>query len=256
MKSLMIAGVATLALATLPAAGNAQMQGGTSQPGTTMTAEQQRAYDALSAEDRAVYDRMPAEQQRYFMTLNAQQRQAWFLLDDDQRMRIYNMDATQRAAAWTSIMEQVNAANAGAAGTMQQGTAGTTMGNTMTNPGSTSTGTTAAGSTMTNTMANPASTTTGAARTTGSTMTGSTASGTSMNNATTGGATSGNIRFQSSTVVQPIADNRPSTSGEVPVCDRNRTDSCINPWEAGRRGANVNRPLDTFPEARATAPRQ
>lgn len=190
MKSLMIASAAALAFATVPAAAGAQMQNNMSQPNAPMTAEQQRMYDALEADERMVYDRLPREQQQYYMTLNPQQQEAWFLLNDDQRMRLYSMEPTQRTAAWTSIMQQVNAASAGTPGMMQQNT-----------------------SAMNNSM------------------------------------TSGNIRFVSSTVAQPIVGDQAAyaPSGEVPVCGANQYDNCMNAWEAGRRGPGVEKPLDYYP---------
>jgi hypothetical protein len=62
-------------------------------------------------------------------------------------------------------------------------------------------------------------------------------------------ASSGNIRFVTSERVQAVADTGPAT-GNLPVCSANQTDNCINAWEAGRRGAGVNRPLESYPGER------
>ncbi len=61
---------------------------------------------------------------------------------------------------------------------------------------------------------------------------------------TTTTTTSGNIRFVSNAVVQQIP---PPHQGEYPVCTSDADDNCMNPWEAGRRGPNVERPLQYWP---------
>ncbi|WP_181950864.1 hypothetical protein [Aurantiacibacter spongiae] len=62
--------------------------------------------------------------------------------------------------------------------------------------------------------------------------------------ATSRSTTSGNVRFVSNEVVQ----NAPAPhNGEYPVCSSSRQDNCMNPWEAGRRGPGVPRPLQNWP---------
>lgn len=56
---------------------------------------------------------------------------------------------------------------------------------------------------------------------------------------------SGNMQFVSNPVVQNIPMDQ--ATGDVPVCNEGQTDNCINAWEAGRRGANVTRPLQDWP---------
>lgn len=55
---------------------------------------------------------------------------------------------------------------------------------------------------------------------------------------------SGGIRWVSNPVVQQIP---PPHNGEYPVCKSDRDDNCMNPWEAGLRGPNVERPLEYWP---------
>ncbi len=55
---------------------------------------------------------------------------------------------------------------------------------------------------------------------------------------------SGNIRWVSNPVVQRIP---PPHQGEYPVCKSDADDNCMNPWEAGLRGPNVERPLGYWP---------
>lgn len=57
-------------------------------------------------------------------------------------------------------------------------------------------------------------------------------------------APSGPIEWSSSEVVQAV---QPPRQGEYPVCKGDTDDQCINPWEAGQRGPNVNRPLAYWP---------
>lgn len=57
-----------------------------------------------------------------------------------------------------------------------------------------------------------------------------------------------NARFVSDPVVQSIAGDQAAPSGgEVPICNENEYDNCMNAWEAGRRGPNVTKPLDYWP---------
>ncbi|EDL50178.1 hypothetical protein [Erythrobacter sp. SD-21] len=60
--------------------------------------------------------------------------------------------------------------------------------------------------------------------------------------------TSTSPRFVRSEVVQNTpADAGPPSDGELPICESNAQDNCINAWEAGKRGPGVNRPLEYWP---------
>ncbi|WP_145916966.1 hypothetical protein [Erythrobacter sp. QSSC1-22B] len=52
------------------------------------------------------------------------------------------------------------------------------------------------------------------------------------------------IQWVSNPVVQRIP---PPHQGEYPVCESDADDNCMNPWEAGLRGPNVERPLGYWP---------
>ena len=52
------------------------------------------------------------------------------------------------------------------------------------------------------------------------------------------------INYVSNAMVQNIPAPH---QGEYPVCDTDLSDNCMNPWEAGRRGPNVERPLEYYP---------
>lgn len=59
---------------------------------------------------------------------------------------------------------------------------------------------------------------------------------------------SGNMRWVSNPVVQPIAADQASyNGGDVPICGPNEYDNCMNAWEAGKRGPNVTKPLGYWP---------
>ena len=64
-------------------------------------------------------------------------------------------------------------------------------------------------------------------------------------------ASSGNIQWTSNAVVQQVP---PPHRGEYPVCKGDNDDQCMNPWEAGMRGPNVDRPLAYWPGKPASAP--
>lgn len=54
--------------------------------------------------------------------------------------------------------------------------------------------------------------------------------------------------FISNPMVQSIAaDQAAPSGGEVPICNENEYDNCMNAWEAGRRGPNVTKPLEYWP---------
>ena len=52
-------------------------------------------------------------------------------------------------------------------------------------------------------------------------------------------------RWVSNAVVQNVSADAPPPN--PPICNKGQTDNCINAWEAGKRGANVTRPLDHWP---------
>lgn len=61
----------------------------------------------------------------------------------------------------------------------------------------------------------------------------------------TSNARTTSVSYQSGAVVQTVPTNK--VTGEYPLCNNGRTDACMNPWEAGRRGAGVTKPLDYWP---------
>lgn len=106
MKSLIYAGAAALAIAATPALADDHMDG------TELTVTQQAMYDAWTAEQQTTYDAWPVEAQTYYWTLDEMQQDVWWNnLNDEQRVRIVAMTIPQRTAAWTSISNQLNAAN-------------------------------------------------------------------------------------------------------------------------------------------------
>ena len=113
MKTLMMAGAAALAMATLPVAASAQQATtATTADKRPMTAEQKAMYDGWTVAQRTTYDAWPMNAQTYYWTLDDMQRNVWWnSLDDAQRVQIVGMNANQRTAAWTSIRNQVNSAN-------------------------------------------------------------------------------------------------------------------------------------------------
>ncbi|MXO85528.1 hypothetical protein GRI38_05740 [Altererythrobacter aurantiacus] len=81
-----------------------------------MTTMQQTDYDSWNATQQSTYDNWPGGVQEYYFTLNDDQQDAWWMLNDEQRVQVYNLGETQRTAAWTSIMNQVNARQSGMSG--------------------------------------------------------------------------------------------------------------------------------------------
>ncbi|GMM93027.1 hypothetical protein [Qipengyuania sp. MTN3-11] len=57
-------------------------------------------------------------------------------------------------------------------------------------------------------------------------------------------ASAGNIRFVSNARVQPTPGDQGPPTGEVPICEPNEQDNCINSWEARKTGT---RPLNYWP---------
>ena len=106
MKSLIFAGAAALALTATPALADDHMDA------MELTATQQAMYDAWTDSQRTTYDAWPMEAQTYYWTLDDMQQGVWWdALNNEQRVRIVGMDDAQRVAAWTSIRNQMNAAN-------------------------------------------------------------------------------------------------------------------------------------------------
>ncbi len=87
-----------------------------------------------------------------------------------------------------------------------------------------------------------ATTSTGTAATTG------TSSGTMNSNSgmasTTGTTASGDTRYVSNEMVQNTPKAQKPVDGEYPVCSKNVTDNCVNPYAVGKGG---NKPLGYWP---------
>ncbi|MBU1605953.1 MAG: hypothetical protein KKD08_03975 [Alphaproteobacteria bacterium] len=98
-----------------------------------MTPAQQQMFMNWEDDQRIAYTRWPIEVQEYYWTLSDNQMRGWWVLNDEQRMRIVDMQPQQRAAAWTSIMNQMNGATpmpaTPSATTTAPRTANTTVGN-------------------------------------------------------------------------------------------------------------------------------
>ena len=226
MKSPFFTGAAALALIAIPAA--AQDMDGMDQDSmaTTdstmaddsspyeMTAQQSGMYDGWPADRRTAYDGWPYDVQEYYWTLEPNQTEGWWMLNDEQRTRIYAMTPEQRTMAWQQISTQMNAMQ------NSQGNSATSGSNNanMTNPGNSA----MSGS-------NNAS------------MTGNTA------RTTAASANSMQPRFVRSEVVQTTPGDQGPPTGDLPICEDNAQDNCINAWEAGERGPGVTRPLDYWP---------
>ena len=105
MRKTIMAGVAALALASLPALA----QEADADVTVTLNAEQQGIYDAWTADERAVFDLWPPAHRTYFWTLPPDRQRAYRYLTEDQRMQIDRMNLTQREAAWKSIDAQIAA---------------------------------------------------------------------------------------------------------------------------------------------------
>ena len=247
MKTIILAGVAGLAMTAAPAmAQNAQQttgsmqqpmnQQGTSQTAGTpysMNASQRATYDALPTERRQSYDAMNGQLQEYYFTLTPQQQEAFFLLNDEQRNQLYALPPEQRAQAWTSIQQQVAAMN-------QQNAAGQQSGSSAMETGSMA---------SQDAMAQQ-----GSMAATGNTgQQGAMAGQGTMNQQA---MTSGNIRFVASERVQATPMDAGPPTGDVPVCRAGQTDNCMNAWEAGRRGPSVAKPLGYYPGEAGPNPRR
>lgn len=117
MKHTLLAAAASLALAVPAGVAIAQdTVVATDAAGNVyvLTPEQRVMYDAWPADRRVVYDAWPNPAKVYYWTLTPEQTEGWWVLNDEQRVRIVGMTPEQRAAAWASIMAQMNAAPAAA----------------------------------------------------------------------------------------------------------------------------------------------
>lgn len=162
----------------------------------------------LSASQQTAYDGWPADRRATYDAWPAEAQRYFWTLNPDQMRGWWVLNDQQRVQIVEMVPEQRAAAWTSILNQM-------TGGSPMAAP---------AGSTA---MAPPASAPATTARATTS---------------------SGNIDFRRSERVQaPPSNYQPTAGGEVPVCSRDRQDSCINPWEAGQRGPGVNRPLDHWP---------
>lgn len=121
MRKTIMAGVAALALASLPAFA----QNADADVTVTLSADQQAIYDAWSADERAAYDLWPPAHRTYYWTLPPERQQAYRYLTEDQRMQIDRMNLTQRDAAWKSIDAQIAAGANNSATSVAARTGGT-----------------------------------------------------------------------------------------------------------------------------------
>lgn len=112
MRNLILAGVATLALAAAPAlAQDASTDSDTSAaaatPTTKLTTEQQAIVDAWPADKQTMYAAWSPEYQAYFWTLTPEQQEGYWVLTPTQRSQIAAMTPAQRTIAWQSIGRQL-----------------------------------------------------------------------------------------------------------------------------------------------------
>lgn len=150
MRTIFVTSVAVAALGFAPVAfaqtsmdGAAPTENVDTVPGSTnsvadkrgdhaMTPEQQTMYDSWPADRQSDYDTWPSEYQVYYWGLEPDYQTGYWALTPDQRTRVYEMTADQQAAAWTSIMQQLNGSPATAVqatpsgGTASAGAAGDT----------------------------------------------------------------------------------------------------------------------------------
>jgi hypothetical protein len=76
-------------------------------------------------------------------------------------------------------------------------------------------------------------------------MAGAPAASASTTSATTPAMSGATMQFVSNAMVQSVPTD--AAPADPPICKPNQQDNCINAWEAGKRGAGVNRPLDHWP---------
>ena len=114
MRKILMAGAAAISLTIMPAMAIAQA----SVPGSTnsvddkrpadMTEDQQAMYDTWPADQQADYNTWPGEYQIYYWGLEPEYQQGYWALTPEQRTRIYDMAPDQQAAAWKSVVAQLN----------------------------------------------------------------------------------------------------------------------------------------------------
>lgn len=132
MRTLLMAGAASLAVLALPAALPAQDTAPTADAHTGahagMTAEQRARYEAWPLERRTTFDSLDREEQDYFWTLTPERQDIWWTLTRDERAQIRGMDPENHARAWASIEQQaaVAAAAEGEAGVLARTNGATT----------------------------------------------------------------------------------------------------------------------------------
>ncbi|MGN6497005.1 MAG: hypothetical protein ACTHKM_12905 [Tsuneonella sp.] len=107
MKSFILAGAAALAIA-LPAAAQTTMGVDAAGNAYVMTDAQQTMYTGWPADRQTSYDSWPNNYKVYYWSLTPDQQNGWWALTDDQRTKVYAMTPDQRAAAWNSIVAQLN----------------------------------------------------------------------------------------------------------------------------------------------------
>ena len=112
MNSRILAGAAAVAVALSPAALSAQGVNSIDDKRPELTEEQQATYDAWPEERRVAYEAWTPEYQVYYWTLTPAQSEGWWVLNPEQRTQLYAMTPDQRAAAWSSIVAQINASPA------------------------------------------------------------------------------------------------------------------------------------------------
>lgn len=128
MRTFAIRGALALALAAVPVALVAQ------DTMTTMTAEQQSAYDTWPADQRVGFDSWPVDYRTYYWTLSPIQQTGYWRLTNEQRATIAGLSPDQRLAIWASIEAQMAGAPAPTSATVMG--SGDTMTTAVTQPGS------------------------------------------------------------------------------------------------------------------------
>lgn len=116
MRTLLMAGAASLAVLALPANLYAQQAGAeaTVAAEIELNAEQRASYDAWPPDRQFSYDAWSPEHQEYFWTLTPSQQEAYWLLNDEQRGQIATLTPEQQTQAWQSIESQLARADAAA----------------------------------------------------------------------------------------------------------------------------------------------
>jgi len=114
MRKFLMAGAAAIAMAAMPTISSAQSEMDAApdavegQQSTFEMNESQRAqYDSWPQERQQDYDSWSSENQDYYWNLDPQYQEGYWALTPDQRAQISRMSEEQQAAAWTSIMSQL-----------------------------------------------------------------------------------------------------------------------------------------------------